>query len=158
MNLDFPKSLEVLGGYPKFQFVEIADIHFLQKSKSLVNQSIVLNSGKEWSDGLANPKSLELIVEPEDRTGSTVFDVKIEAFISCDDLDSGLLENFEYMRRKRFVVMLMDDGIQKLVGTLETPLRFRYSYSSGKSGKDPKGYKYTFFNKMLIAPRVYCPI
>jgi hypothetical protein len=158
MNLDFPKSLEVLGGYPKFQFVEIADISFLQKSKSLVNEAIVLKAEKVWSEGLANPKSLELIVEPEDRTGSMVFDVKIEAFISCDDLDSELLAILEYMSLKRFVVLLMDGDAQKLVGTLETPLRFKFSYASGKSGKDPKGYKFTFFNKMLIAPRVYCPI
>lgn len=158
MSLDFTKSIEVLGGYPKFQFVEITDITFLQKSKSLINQAITLKDGIAWNNGIANPKTLELLVDPEDRAGSNVLDVKIEAFISCDDITSDLLATFNYMSSKRFVVLLSDDGVQKLVGTIETPLRFKFSYASGKSGKDPKGYKFTFFNKMLIAPRVYCPI
>ena len=158
MNLDFTKSIEVLGGYPKFQFVEITDITFLQKSKSLISQAITLNDGVAWNNGIANPKTLELLVDPEDRAGSNVLDVKIEAFISCDDITSDLLATFNYMSSKRFVVLLSDDGVKKLVGTIETPLRFKFSYSSGKSGKDPKGYKFSFFNKMLIAPRVYCPI
>lgn len=158
MNLDFSKSIEVLGGYPIFKFVEITDVEFLQKSKSLINQAIVLKNGVSWSVGIANPKTLELTFDPEDRTGSNILDVKVEAFICADDISSDLLDKFNYMQTRRFIVLLRDEDSSKIVGTIDTPLKFKFSYSSGKSGKDPKGYKFTFYNKMLIPPRVYCPI
>lgn len=135
-----------LPGYLDFKFVPLSYVqsvpdHWNQWS---IYSDIVLLAGKEWLNGYATQGTLRVAEGATANSGLVTYLHRVEGFLPRDIPDlTGLMQA---MAHDRFLVLAKNaDQNRKLLGTLQTGLRFSYSYDSKRIGEQQvKGYSYRF--------------
>jgi hypothetical protein len=143
------ENLTNLGGCQYFQFVPVEDVLLVPEHTDLViNSPIVLVGSKTFLNGFASSKTLSFEEKPEKRSSGNCFLTKISGFYP--KINPGALSLFEKMVNRKFLILIRDNNYYlRLAGTLEHPLEFRYSLSTGADPAKRNGILFEFYGESL---------
>lgn len=132
-----------MGGLAIFYFIPFENVEDIpEHSNYVIDQDIDIASGTSWNKGLAEINSLKFQEKYKETSQGVHCEKKLEGFLPGDS--STIIDLFEEMNNKFFILRATDaDGNEKVVGTIEEPLKFTASFATGTfNGK--KGHHYSF--------------
>jgi len=109
-----------------------------------IYSDIILHPGKEWLNGYATQGTLRVTETPVFSSGLVRYSHRLEGFLPRDIPD--LTRLMAAMANDRFIVLAKNAAQdRKLLGTIQTALRFSYNYDSRRIGdQQVNGYSYQF--------------
>ena len=134
-----------LGGNQGFSFIPSNLVEYIPPTISgYVNDDPVLASGAAFFNGYATAKTL-LFEEKEQKTNAGIsYLQKISGFYP--KITPTVVSLFTQMRNRKFIVKITDNnGLLRLAGTLEQPLEFGFSLSTGNNPATRNGITFEFF-------------
>lgn len=150
LNFPTPQFYSNIGGNQSFRFIPHVFINKLPASSdAIIKTNIILKPDQAWSKGYASPKSLSFLEKDENNGSDDYFSLNITGFYPyCHPLAVSL---FTKMRSYRFLVLCLDNNMKlRLGGTLENPLKFKFSLASGSAAPERNGINFSFSGDILI--------
>ncbi len=146
MSLNFPNPVthSNIGGCNKFSFICANDINLLAVDYDL-NKVISLFTvmGAPFFDGYATYATLRYEEKMKENASGTSFFIKISGFYPV--LSPQIQSVFSRLAKMPLVVKVKDNNlITRLAGTRETPLKFTFDATSGRSPSARSGYNFQF--------------
>jgi len=140
---NFPSlSADIMGGLEKFRFAELQDCSSFTVRDTIVRVSALSSISATWYDGYSTQNELKFTDEGKFDGNGPSFNKTIEGFFPGDH--NAALQLFNSMAGKYFILYIKDnDGKEKIVGSVEEPLIFTFTFASGNP-RGKKGYAYKF--------------
>lgn len=136
-----------LGGIGNFLFIPDTDVSSIPDSRgNVVKNNIALVTDKEWYIATLTLETIRY-TEGMTRMGAgRLKEQKLTGFVPKDTPDIGNL--LEEMERCRFIVVYNDNnGYKKLLGTLNSPMRFVYELDTTDKFSGRNGHQLTFYRQ-----------
>lgn len=138
-----------VAGVGSFEWIPVSDVvstppvNVLEISEA----DIVVADGKEWLDGYSAFNSLIHNESESSSDQGSSFENVVSGFYPEASL--AILQQLRSMQHGRYLLKVRDNqGILRLVGTLEDPLRFQADFTTATIG-GRKGYSFRFFNRQV---------
>tara|TARA_R110001592_G_scaffold268269_3_gene534527 strand:- start:41417 stop:42064 length:648 start_codon:yes stop_codon:yes gene_type:complete len=149
---DFPTpSKEHIGGLKIFRFIPVSSVIAIPDKKEFNFLEMQLVSNAVWYNGVASFRSLSFSDNLAGNENGDFYENSISAFYPGQNRELETL--FDEMVNGEFLLRIRDyEGNERLLGTIEDPLRFTRSYDSAQLGGS-KGYRITFRNRQLSASK-----
>lgn len=153
-NFPTPKTYN-LAGLRAFKFLPRAAVNaYPGIFNSQILTPIGINSGFDWLNGYATPKTLVFTEEVKESENGKYYEQQIAGFAPGDRLD--LIDLMDLMDAQDFIVQIKDSNNQnRIVGTHGYPLTFSSSYNSGSGIDEAKGYNFKFSGVSIFRAPVY---
>jgi hypothetical protein len=147
---DFPiPSKEHIGGLKIFRFIPASSVISIPDKKEFNFLEMQLATNAVWLNGVASFRSLSFSDNLVTNENGDFHENNISAFYPGQNRELESL--FDEMVNGVFLLRIRDyEGNERLLGTLEDPLRFTRSYDSAQLGGS-KGYRISFRNRQLSA-------
>lgn len=151
MNWTITSEIENMGGINFFLFQEIDKINSVSYQNNALIDQILLKTGNSWIQGYCIPESGDLVVTPSENDHGTVYDV---IFTGDYPVPSAtMLSKFNNLINRKFILLVKDhSGMTRVLGSAEFPMRFSFSYKTGKKASDRAGVQFTFRSRSLLPP------
>ena len=149
---DFPTpSKEHIGGLKIFRFIPVSSVIAIPDKKEFNFLEMQLATNAVWFNGVASFRSLSFSDNLSANENGDFYENSISAFYPGQNRDLESL--FDEMVNGEFLLRIRDyEGNERLIGTIEDPLRFSRSYDSAQLGGS-KGYRLSFRNRQLSASK-----
>jgi hypothetical protein len=136
---NFPAIIcDNLPGVKKFYFVPVDDVASISDPDGFV-VSVTFDGGKDWLTGMSTERMVYEELSEEDDNGD-VFIASITGFVPGNEAE--LLEYFNELRRTKFLVKAVDgNDMERLLGSIEIPARFKYKIVNDN---ESNGFRFTF--------------
>jgi len=130
-----------MAGVASFQFVEALGIDSLPDPVAGIINQITLKSGYAWKAGYSAYDSLQFEEEPIESDHGLYFNSTLRGFVP----DAAAINTlFSEMKGRWFILKITDnDGLIRIVGTLDQPLQFS-SHLDTETASGQKGHSYAF--------------
>ena len=143
------------GSLAKFWFIPVSDVVSIPAAVDyVIPSSIIVQEGKNWYT--ANVTQDTPGFEDKETTfkGAKGRSISLVGFVPGHH--SALSKLFRAMELIRFLVLAEDqEGNQRLLGSIENPMRFKFSFDTGNKTSSSKGYQITFFQTAKQSPYFY---
>lgn len=136
-----------LGGIIKIQIATVDDIETISDSiDGRIFDPIVFKAGRGFYSWFVTEGTPEVNAKDKDSDEGRFKENSLRFSIPKDrDTYFHMLNE---MQKSRFVVLYIDkNGNQKLLGNLNSPMQFKYDYSSGAASADFNNYGCEFFSE-----------
>lgn len=135
---------EQAGGNTGFLFAPANFINNIPAAvNGIVNQDISMVSPYQFLEGYAAQDSLSLDEPMEQSSAGNIWQPVVKGFYPkyTDDINNLMHEMASY----RFVLIVTDkNGVKRIIGNKEEPLKFRYRMASGLKASDRGGLEFEF--------------
>lgn len=144
-----------LGGLYRFNFIPVTEVQKIAEPIGCrVLEPLETTSIGRWYECYASEGTMKFNEDLQQNEHGDYHKVKLSAFIPKDRTDIG--EQLEKMRGKDFIIDYIDNnGHRKLIGRLDTPLRFTYSLDTGSTVPNINGHKIEFYGDILKKSPTY---
>jgi hypothetical protein len=145
MSLEEIKGNPNIPGLYELKFVDVRDVVSIPRKNAdgIIETDIVLASGKTWLVFPFTVDSLDYRETPIQNEQGILLRQQFKG-----SFPKGTPANVKELNRmnwQRFLVLGKDrNGYERLIGTLGSPARFSWNYSSGKKGGDPHSFDISF--------------
>jgi hypothetical protein len=140
-----PQFADNLGGCRQFQFIPVEDVISMPDHKDyVIIEPPVVKFGKTFLIAYSTPKTLIFTEKQENNAAGTFFIQNITGFYPR--VHPVVISLFKSMQNRKFLAVITDNNkYVRLAGSLEQPLEFRYSLSTGNTPTERNGISYEFF-------------
>jgi hypothetical protein len=134
-----------LGGIITFKFIPSEDIDTIEMAlNGVIEQEITLKSGKQWYCGYGTLGTIGYTEPGEESPAGTVYKRAFTAFYPKDNSEMNFL--FQEMRNRLFVIDYRDsNGLRKVVGGIEEPLKFLSALNTQTDVPGRSGHNISFY-------------
>jgi hypothetical protein len=136
-----------LGGNQGFSFIP-ADLvlNIPPTNGGYLDDDPELAEGASFFNGYATAKTLLFDEKEQKSNAGTSYLQKIIGFYP--KIIPSVVSLFTQMRNRKFIVKITDsNGLLRLVGTIEQPLEFRFSLSTGNAPVNRNGISFEFYSE-----------
>lgn len=154
MSWEILSEIENMGGTLFFYFIEIDKILTIPRQYLGKIGLISLKNGNEFESGYAVPGSLELTIDQPPSDQGTVYDI----VLSGDYPKPGaqMLAKLNDMLNRKYLVLCKDaNGVTRVCGSLQEPLKFSYSEKTGKQASEKAMINFKFTGRSIKPPWHY---
>lgn len=144
-----------LGGINSFEFIPITDISSIPDLyRGKLIRPIVLVSGKRWFKGYGTFETIGFTEDDAKSKDGTSFLPKFKCVVPKELYENEAL--YFVMRHQQFIVKYKNNnGLTKIIGTLEEPLQFTYSLNTGSTVTTRNQHNIEFFGDTTRPAIVY---
>jgi hypothetical protein len=133
---------DVIGGVAHFRFTRLSDASAFTVSDSVVELDDLSDISENWFNGYSTQDELKFTDESSQGENGISFNKVLEGFYPGDSKQ--VLQLFNEMAGNYFILYMVDnDGLEKIIGSVEEPLLFTFSHTSANP-RGKKGYSYQF--------------
>lgn len=144
-----------LGGVQPFKFIPVDDIaSMVEPINSKVLEPVTLKALARWFNCYATEGTIKYNEEKQQSPHGDYYKAKLTAFIPKDRAE--VIEQLKQMNNKLFVIDYTDNnGLRKLVGTIDNPLSFSDTIDTGDNASKRNGYTIEFSGELLKKAPTY---
>lgn len=144
-----------LGGLYYFKFIPVDDVvSIVEPLNSKVCEPVVLNNLARWFNCYATEGTIKYTEEKQQSPHGDYYKAKLTAFIPKDRAE--VINQINLMNNKLFVIDYTDNnGLRKLVGTINNPLRFSDNLDTGSNAANRNGFTIEFVGDILKKAPTY---
>lgn len=152
-----PPTGDNLGGLASLAFIPVTYIASIPDPVDHeVKEAVVLHPGKQWFNAYATEDTMSFLENSDEDLEGMFFEPKLELFVPKGI--SVLAALFKEMKLHQYIVDCFDNNnVRRLIGTLDSPLDFKYKYNSRTKTTGLNGYTLTFFGQTIEPAPSYNP-
>ena len=144
---DFKQIYDALvAGIDTFYYIPVEDIEVFPELSSLAVEEyeIQLKAGKSWKIGFAIDDTLAYAEPAEDTPNGRIYNKQLQGILPHDHLD--IAQNFFDNQYAKYLVKYVDrTGVRRLLGTVQEPMRIRFSFKQAGNHSGEKGWSFSFY-------------
>ncbi len=146
-----------IGGCQSFQFIPVNQVVSIPDPIDFVIPTEpTLLSGATFFNGYSTAKTLLFDEKTQKNNAGEYFLQKISGFYP--KIRPSILKLFKEMKNHKFIVLVHDNNnMLRMVGTLEQPLEFSYSLSTGTNPVQRNGITFEFTAENELPAPMYNP-
>lgn len=146
-----------IGGLESFQFIPVGDVASIARAKDhVITELVTLDTGKAWLDAYVTLGSLAYSEGKNKTIHGNHYNRSLVGFVPKDT--EALAELFDEMGDVRFIIDYTDNnGVRKLIGSLDSPLVFSSQLSTGNDAAARNGHFITFSGNSPHKAYIYDP-
>ncbi|OFY87859.1 MAG: hypothetical protein A3F72_03020 [Bacteroidetes bacterium RIFCSPLOWO2_12_FULL_35_15] len=144
-----------LGGIIRFKIAKADDVESIDDAiDGAITTEITLKANCRWYEVYATLGTIGYAEPTEDTNSGTVYKRNISAFSPKDTIEKTKI--FNEMRNGKFIVDYTDSNkLRKIIGSIEEPVRFKYSLNTKSNIPELAGYNISFFGDGTHPAYVY---
>lgn len=149
------QNLSNLGGNYFFKFIPVSHVESIpQAYKSEIHHAVVLKPNSRWFDFYCTKGTIDFLDEQQESKQGDFHLKTISGFVPKDRVD--LKNLFDVMMNDKFIVDITDNnGVRKLVGSIDEPLTFKSKFTTGNDVNKRNGYTITFSGEGIKKSPLY---
>ena len=144
-----------IGGLIRFNFIPYEDVESIDMPiDGKVTIEVELKEGKQWYCGYGTLGSMSYTETPSENMNGAVFSKLLSAVCPQDGEENNAL--FNEMRNRRFIVDYTDsNGLRKLIGSIEEPLKFNATLNTQTSMPGLNAHAISFYGEGTFKAYIY---
>lgn len=153
---DFPTpSLGMIGGMGVLKFIPVSQVLIMPRVVGgKTTGELTLVEGASLFNAYSSPETLLFDEKKVKSVLGGYYNVSITG--TYPFLSPSVAFYFNALSQGQFLVIAKDkNGITRLSGTLENPLKFTFDSTSGKTGGSVSGYNFEFYGMQLLPSPEY---
>lgn len=152
-DFDFLDGENNFPGLSRILFAPVDNVSSIPSAEDLLlNGDITLTGITSFYTMYGTIETMQLEYAQENTEHGEKYNLKVSAFIANLSRDPKDI-NFDEMKEQKFIVVAIDEnGKQRLFGSLEAPMFFTMSASSGAGARDRNGASVTFYGESDHVP------
>ena len=145
-----PDHLDNLGGIIKLWYIPVEDVSSISRPIHDFG-GITLAANKQWLEFYFSPQSAKYDVKFKTGPKGSYFECMITGIYPKQNAANNYLIN--QLRDAAFVCKVLDaNGVYRIVGTPDFPLKFTFDFDSGSKTADRNSIGFLFSGKSKYAP------
>jgi hypothetical protein len=142
--------IDNVGGIIKLWYIPMSDVSYITRPIHGYG-GIYLKTAKVWLEFYFTPGSGSFSLDFNSAAKGNIFETKIKG--SFPKQHQGHDYSIRQMIGQPFVCKVLDaNGVYRLAGTLDCPMKFAFDLDTGKKTEDRNSYEYIFSGKSKYSP------
>lgn len=153
---NFPQPpIDSIAGLASFNFVEVEGVNSIARPLDhKITDAVTLNANYSWLTGYSSIDALDYSESGKQSDDGTFVEAQLRGFAPASP---EMLQRLGKMDGRMFVLHITDnDGLEKVVGTIEQPLTFSCDFET-QTVSGVKGYYYKFKGLLENRAPIYEP-
>lgn len=144
-----------LGGINSFRYIPISEVLYLSEAiEGKVCEPLTIKAPGRWYDFYATEGTMGFNEVKENSPHGDFYKVRLSGFVPKDRPE--LIHALNKMRNQKFIIDYTDNnGLRKIIGTIDEPLRLKHSFDTGADVPNRAGTSFEFYGDLRFPSPVY---